>query len=37
VAIGEVKGKVLRAQLVAATGLPKRRVAQEGRKSGIGR
>jgi hypothetical protein len=34
VAIGEVRGKVLRAQLVDATGLPKRRVAQDGRRIG---
>jgi hypothetical protein len=34
VAIGEVRGKVLRAQLVEASGLPRRRVAQETRKIG---
>jgi hypothetical protein len=34
VAIGEVRGKVLRAQLVEATGLPKKRVAQDGRRIG---
>jgi hypothetical protein len=32
VAIGEVRGKVLRAQLVDATGLPKKRVAHDGRR-----
>jgi hypothetical protein len=34
VAVGEVRGRVLRAQLVDATGLPKRRVAQDGRRIG---